>query len=61
MSVAPPSGQNRIMIYGPKPPASLMEQCLGLLQIKGGETFGEPAVDRGEKIAWKSRASFRLP
>jgi hypothetical protein len=24
MSVAPPSGQNRIMIYGPKPPASLI-------------------------------------
>src|SRR5262249_18691004 len=29
----------------------LFEQGLGLLQVKGGEAFGEPAIDRSEKIA----------
>ena len=28
-----------------------IEQRLGFLQIERVETFGEPAVDRGEKIA----------
>src|SRR5271169_428537 len=29
----------------------LIEQCLGLFQIERVEAFGEPAVDRSEKIA----------
>ena len=29
----------------------LFEQDLGLLQVEHVEAFGEPAVDRGEKIA----------
>ena len=28
----------------------LVEQCLGILQVRGVEAFGEPVVDRGEKI-----------
>ena len=31
--------------------SQLIEQGLGLLQVEGVEAFGEPAVDRGEKIA----------
>jgi hypothetical protein len=28
----------------------LIEQSLGLLQVKRVEAFSEPAIDRGEKI-----------
>jgi len=45
-------GHNRLRI-GPSALSwrQFVEQCLGFHQIKGGESFGKPAVGRDEKIA----------
>jgi hypothetical protein len=41
--------------------AQLIEHSLGLLQIERVEAFGEPAVDRGEKIAGRISLTLVAP
>ena len=48
MSVAPPSGQNRIMIYGPKPHGTYIVQ----LRIANGEALAI-SVPAGETCVLK--------